>query len=686
MDDFELLKQQFNAIINTFNYSKIIRMGISLEICSDYTYNKSGISSILEHNEFNESLQIFNRIIEADTLPITEEFNNTELTTLIHFLKEQYVEDKNSLNIFKKETFFKRLLLAIKLFTSINYTDADYDFKFLVDSKYYRGDDFYRDKYGENFIYPGSPPRFVDNMSDLLNQLQGLINKARLESGQELTPVSVSNEQSELGSESSHVEDTEYIVKLIQEINNINNELGTLFQELYSSNNLSEIKQNIDIDKYFIDIPDEEIEIAYKKGQNALLILYLEKMLFNMLYTKLVELNQNNANVFREHYIQLNKDELQDIIKQEKNNNQDWTKFIEIKDIDDAYKKGKDRLLHLILTHIIEHEEYLIQLEATELVKAFNPTGQGTNPQIINVEIEEKEGEKEKVPEEERLLYEYLLNELKSLNKNSANEFEHYLFGKSANVLKKFLFIIKEEGKIEWINNMSEDVIHAAYELKGDKAKYALYFIILNAFILYEQGQQSQTSNKLPSNQKEDKGEHIRLLFNKLLELDLEAAGYFFDNFYFNTIEQVRKELSSIQTNKFDNPLKSIPTEQTLDLQDLQILILDALIEYEKQKKTQPIQGITDLNDKINLLKDELSKLSRFAYTFYSNDLDISHKETLKNLLLKEINDATKKQTVFLNVTEGMIENIYKTGKIEDLKLLWLETVVDFLKSKQPKN
>jgi hypothetical protein len=250
MDDFELLKQHFNDIINTFNYSKIIRMGISLEICSDYMYNKSGISSILEHNEFKESLDIFNAIITNTAFTISiEEFKHTDLTNLIRFLKEQYVEDKNSLNIFERETFFKRLLLSIKLFTSINYTDADYDFKFLVDSKHYRGDDFYRDKYGENFIYPGSPPRFVDNMSDLLNKLQGLINKGRLESGQE----------------SSHVEDTEYIEKLIQEINNINKELGKLFNELYLSINLNKIKQNIDIDNYFIDIPDKEIDIAYKK-------------------------------------------------------------------------------------------------------------------------------------------------------------------------------------------------------------------------------------------------------------------------------------------------------------------------------------------------------------------------------------------------------------------------------------
>jgi hypothetical protein len=660
MDDFELLKQQFNAIINTFNYSKIIRMGISLEICSDYTYNKSGISSILEHNEFNESLQIFNRIIEDDTLPITiEEFNNTELTTLINFLKEQYVEDKNSLNIFEKETFFKRLLLAIKLFTSINYTDADYDFKFLVDSKYYKGDDFYRDKYGENFIYPGSPPRFVDNMSDLLNKLQGLINKGRLE----------------LGQESSHLEDTKYILKLIQEINNINKELGKLFNDLYLSNNVNEIKQNIDIDKYFIDIPDEEIDIADKKGKNALLILYLEKMLFNMLYTKLVELNQNTAEDFTGFYIKQEKNKLQDIIKEQRNNNEKWTNLIKDEDIKDAYKKGKDSLLHLILTHKIYYEERLIELETTELVKAFNPTGQGTNPQFVIGEIEEKEGEKEEVPKEDRLLYDYLLEELESLNKNSANEFKYYLFGKSANVLKEFLFTIKKEGKIKWINNMSEDVIHAAYKLKGDKAKYALYFIILNAFILYEQGQR-QSSNHLPSNQPEDKGEYIKVLLNKLIELDLEAGGYFFDNFYNNTLQEVRKELRSIQTNKFDNPLKDIPTEQSLDLQDLQILILNALINYETKKKT------SKLNHRINILKEELSKLSRVAYTFYSNDLDISHKETLKKLLLKEIKDDTKK-TVFLNVNEDMINTISQRKEIEHLKLLWLETVVNFLN--QPK-
>jgi len=701
MDDFELLKQHFNDIINTFNYSKIIKMGISLEICSDYTYNKSDISSILEHNEFNESLQIFNRIIEADTLPITiQEFNNTELNTLINFLKEQYVEDKNSLNIFKKETFFKRLLLAIKLFTSINYTDADYDFKFLVDSKYYRGDDFYTDKYGENFIYPGSPPRFVDNISDLLNQLQGLINKGTLESGQE----------------SSHLEDTKYILKLIEEINNINKEFGKLFNELYF-NNLNEIKQNIDIDKYFIDIPDEEIDIAYNKGKNALLILYLEKMLFNMLYTKLVELNQNTATNFTDFYIKKEKNELQDIIKEKRNNkkeekinNKDWTKFIEIKDIDDAYKKGKDRLLHLILTHIIQHEEYLIQLEAKELVKAFNPQivfGNNLEENEGEEEEEEEEGEeeqkegeeeqkegeeevkegeeevKEEVPKEDRLLYEYLLNELNSLNKKAAKEFKDYLFGKSANVLKEFLFIIKNEGKIEWINSMSDDVIHAAYKLKGDKAKYALYFIILNAVILYEQGQKQKQSSNIPSNQKEDKSEFIKVLINELIELDLESAGYFLDKFYYNTtLEQIETELRSIQTNKFDNPLKYIPTEQSLNLQKLQILILNALIQYKTEKKTQPIQGTSELNDKINLLKEQLSKLSRFAYTFYSNDLDISHKETLKKLLLKEIKDDTKK-TVFLNVNEDMINTISQRKEIEHLKLLWLETVVNFLN--QPK-
>ena len=222
---------------------------------------------------------------------------------------------------------------------------------------------------------------------------------------------------------------------------------------------------------------------------------------------------------------------------------------------------------------------------------------------------------------------------------------------------------------------MSEDVIHAAYKLKGDKAKYALYFIILNAFILYEQGQR-QSSNHLPSNQPEDKGEYIKVLLNKLIELDLEAGGYFFDNFYNNTLQEVRKELRSIQTNKFDNPLKDIPTEQSLDLQDLQILILNALINYETKKKT------SKLNHRINILKEELSKLSRVAYTFYSNDLDISHKETLKKLLLKEIKDDTKK-TVFLNVNEDMINTISQRKEIEHLKLLWLETVVNFLN--QPK-
>ena len=158
------LIKSFNKIINTFNYKKEKKQLIALDLCSDLIYNKA---ELLEHIEFDEIYQLFN--IELNTFNFTiEQFKNNELSNLIHFLEKNY---NNQI-----DNFFKKIILAIYLFSICTFEDSIYNFNNLINIKYYKSNDYYINKYGNELINSKLPPRFIDNVKINLFELSQLIN------------------------------------------------------------------------------------------------------------------------------------------------------------------------------------------------------------------------------------------------------------------------------------------------------------------------------------------------------------------------------------------------------------------------------------------------------------------------------------------------------------------------------